>query len=196
MERRKSKTTAVMLRRQEREATAFEMRKRGATYTQIGKALGIPHDMAFDIVMRALERLSRQVAEDADAVRAIELQRLDALIFAVWPEAQKGTIRAVDAMVRIMERRAKMLGLDAPTKLVLTEDEMIKYQAFQQKIKYDLDMRGSYEMFLTRVKDGSTEDLVSVLDNMMKVLAEMGQEENEKQKLLESQTIDVGKVKH
>ena len=134
--------------------------------------------------------------ENVDEVRTIELQRLDSLLFSIWPEAQKGTLKAVDMVVKIMERRAKLLGLDAPTKLMLSQEEMAGYQAFKEKLKHDLDMRGSYELFLAKVKGESTEDLVSVLDNMMRVLADMGQEENTKQrKLLESNTIDVGKAK-
>jgi hypothetical protein len=35
----------------------------------------------------------------------------------VWTKALNGDVRAVDSVLRIMERRAKLLGLDAPTKI-------------------------------------------------------------------------------
>lgn len=35
---------------------------------------------------------------------------------ALWPAAMQGDVTAVTGLLRIMERRAKLLGLDAPVK--------------------------------------------------------------------------------
>ena len=35
---------------------------------------------------------------------------------ALWPAAMRGDVTAVTGLLRIMERRAKLLGLDAPVK--------------------------------------------------------------------------------
>ena len=62
-----------------------------------------------------LKVLAETAQEAADEVRALELARLDALLAALWP--QQGEPAVVDRVLRIMERRAKLLGLDAPTRV-------------------------------------------------------------------------------
>ena len=61
------------------------------------------------------------VREPAEAVRKIELDRLDALQRSLWPAALKGDLRdlpAVDRVLAVMGRRARLLGLDAPATIV------------------------------------------------------------------------------
>lgn len=100
----------------EREQAALELRKAGATYRAIGEALGVTPVGAYKAVMRAIAKLNARVIEEAEAVRRLELERLDDLLLAMWPQAKKGNQGAVDRVLRIMERRAKLLGLDAPMK--------------------------------------------------------------------------------
>jgi hypothetical protein len=44
----------------------------------------------------------------------MELERLDAMTSGLWPGIQEGSAANVSAGVRVSERRAKLLGLDAP----------------------------------------------------------------------------------
>jgi hypothetical protein len=53
------------------------------------------------------------VQEPADELRRLEAERLDAMLPAVMEKARRGRLRSVYAMLRIMERRARLLGLDA-----------------------------------------------------------------------------------
>lgn len=50
-------------------------------------------------------------------MRAQEGDRLDALQAAVWADAMGGDVRAVGAVLRIMDARAKLFGLYAPTEV-------------------------------------------------------------------------------
>lgn len=102
----------------ERRVRALELRKAGGSYRQIATALGVDVATAWDDVqteMAELRKLAGQAAEDA---RELELQRLDR-----WQAKLEGRgisggdHRAIAAAVRISERRAKLLGLDAPVKL-------------------------------------------------------------------------------
>ncbi len=52
--------------------------------------------------------------ESAALVRRLELERLDTLFQAWWPGAIAGKSRAATIVLRIMERRARLEGLDAP----------------------------------------------------------------------------------
>ena len=57
--------------------------------------------------------LSAEMIAAADEFRALEQVRLDALQFALWARAEQGDLVAVDCVLKIMERRARLLGLDA-----------------------------------------------------------------------------------
>jgi len=101
----------------ERQRQALELRKGGVDYQTIANRLGYKWPSgAHKAVMSALKAVIREPAED---VLALELARLDALFFTLWPKARAGDTAAIDRVLRIMERRAKYLGLDAPIKIDL-----------------------------------------------------------------------------
>lgn len=103
------KTGAVQIAAAERRAKALELRKAGLTYEQIGQTLGVTTRRAGYIVKDALEALTR---EPAQAVIDLELARLDSMVRGLWADARAGDVQAVDRVVRIMDRRARYLGLD------------------------------------------------------------------------------------
>lgn len=105
----------------ERRRIAIELRKAGATYEEIGRSLGISKQSAYESVTRALAEIKAKTTDAADAVKTIELERLDAMFKGLWPSASKGNPQAVEKALRVMERRAKLLGIDAPTKVANTD---------------------------------------------------------------------------
>ena len=100
----------------DRRVQALELRKAGYTYAQIGTTLGISAVMAHRHVVKALSVIRDKISEQTEELRTLELQRLDNLFFVIYKRAEKGDLAAVDRCLRLMERRAKLLGLDAPTK--------------------------------------------------------------------------------
>ncbi len=105
----------------ERRRIALELRKAGATYEEIGRSLGITKQSAHELVSKVLDEIQSKTSDDADAVKTLEIERLDALFKGLWPSASKGNPQAVEKALKIMERRARLLGLDAPTKLASTD---------------------------------------------------------------------------
>lgn len=97
----------------ERRIDALALRKRGATYDEIGKALGITRQSAHALVKTAMDDLREQASDGAAEVMVLELERLDRMFAGLYPDAANGNVQAVNAVLRIMERRARMLGLDA-----------------------------------------------------------------------------------
>lgn len=119
----------------ERDAEAARLRTRGLSYDAIGEQLGLDKGNAYRAVQRALQAT---VQEPAEELRQLELARLDDMWAAVLEvlEAKHFTVSqgrivyygdvpladdapvlaAVDRLLRIQERRAKLLGLDAPAK--------------------------------------------------------------------------------
>ncbi|MFA5379909.1 MAG: hypothetical protein WC455_29385, partial [Dehalococcoidia bacterium] len=118
----------------ERRPQALQLRIAGASYRAIGKQLGTSGVQAFRDVEYELKLLAEESKEEAERVRQLETERLDALLLALWPRAKGGRIQngageyeviapdqgAVDRILRIMERRSKLMGLDAPVKQELT----------------------------------------------------------------------------
>lgn len=116
----RQKNSPAKARREENRRIAFELRKAGATFDEIGKAMGMTRQSAFELVTKTLAEIRSRTAEDVEHVRELELHRLDALLKGLWQSASKGSVNAVDRALKIMERRARLLGLDAPTKLAST----------------------------------------------------------------------------
>lgn len=98
----------------ERRREAFDLRKRGATYDEIGRVLGITKQAAYELVKRELDYIRANMQDDVEAVRAMELERLDRLFAGSYAQAAGGDPKALASIMRVMERRARLLGLDAP----------------------------------------------------------------------------------
>ncbi len=104
-----------------RRGEALELRMAGATYRQIGKQLGVSRTQAQNDIRRALQELIEAHEGQAEAVRELEEQRLDAMLVGIWLQAKAGHLGAIDRALKIGERRARLLGLDAPTKIAPTD---------------------------------------------------------------------------
>lgn len=112
-----SKTSKRRIKAVERQRNALELRKAGATYQKIAEQLHYRGPSgAYKAVMCALKKTLQEPARD---VRLLELGRLDALYIEVYRMARKGVLGAVDRCLRIMERRSKLLGLDAPSQILI-----------------------------------------------------------------------------
>jgi hypothetical protein len=109
--RHPQKVNRATLRSQKRQAQALELRRTGATYLQIAQALGVAKGSAYRLVAEALVSTLR---EPAEAVRALELERLDLLTRKLEPRINAGDDKAMNTMLKVMDHRAKLLGLFAP----------------------------------------------------------------------------------
>ena len=109
----------------EKEQKALELRRAGLTYDEIARSIGYATAQgAYLAYGRALKRsLMDSGAEEA---RAMELDRLDRLQRTWWGKALSGDEKATDRVLKIMEHRAKYLGLYAPTKMQV---EAVVYDA-------------------------------------------------------------------
>lgn len=125
----------------QRDAEAVRLRVEGHTYQHIADQLG--YNDRSDARKAVEGALTASIREHADELRQMELIRLDSL----WLEAMKvlhaahvtvsngkvvtvekdgekvpvpddaPVLQAIDRLLKIMERRSKLLGLDAPAKV-------------------------------------------------------------------------------
>ena len=100
----------------QRQIQALELRKAGFSYRAIAEKLDIGHAQAHKDVMGELERLAQLRDGKATEILELELERLDMLTKGLEPMARTGNPGSVNSFLRVMERRAKLLGLDAPEK--------------------------------------------------------------------------------
>jgi hypothetical protein len=98
-------------------------------YREIALAQGVDTSTAHRRVSRALGEIPQTIA---DEYRALELSRLDALQVAIWETALEGDYKAIRAVLDIMTKRSKLLGLD----LVRTSTGTLDYtlQEIQDEI--------------------------------------------------------------
>ena len=122
-----------------RRAKALLLRKAGMTYEQIGEMMGCTRQNAHQLVTKALQEIRIKGEQDAEEIKLLELERLDTFFMGLWQNAKKGNVQALDRALKIMERRAKLLGLDAPSKIAPTSpDGEAPYKGMTER---ELDQR-------------------------------------------------------
>jgi hypothetical protein len=101
---------------------ALELRLQGLTFDQIGARMGFSRQRAHALVTEELARVNGERNEAAAQLRNLEAERLDRLQAAVWPMAMGGDLKAVDRVLAIMARRARLLSLDAQPNFLHPEE--------------------------------------------------------------------------
>jgi hypothetical protein len=71
-------------------------------------------------VHRALARIPKQ---EADQAREAQRARLQAVRMLLWNQASADPIRAAEALIKLEAREARLLGLDMPTKVAVTDPD-------------------------------------------------------------------------
>jgi hypothetical protein len=113
---RASKKLSIATRQKGQQAITLRMA--GATISQIADQLGYANESgAYKAIMRELEQTAQDLGESTEAVRQLELKRLDQMQFPIWPQVLAGDQGAIGTALRIQERRASLLGLDAPKQI-------------------------------------------------------------------------------
>ena len=110
----------------ERDLRIFKMRQAGIPIAEIARRFGIGSTNVSHSIRRQLGKLNQEALLAYPEVLQMELERLDALQSAIWPMTQHrkqkmddGTevaiepdIKAVSTVLSIIDRRAKLLGME------------------------------------------------------------------------------------
>ncbi len=101
---------------------AFELRKRRYTYQEIADHLDVSIKTAHQYVNAYWEEIKDTTAEVAEQVREMELASLDEIYkrwapVALESEDSELALKVIDRLLKIQERRAKLLGLETPAKV-------------------------------------------------------------------------------
>jgi hypothetical protein len=119
----KDNTSAEATATRERHAEWIEMRRKGFTYQQIADKHGVVPSSVHAAVQSYLKAV---VEEPAAELRKLELERLDGLLRELQVRIESpnttelGTddkLKAIEVTLKLGDQRAKLLGLNAPTKI-------------------------------------------------------------------------------
>ena len=130
----------------DKEAECVRLRRAGLTLDEIAIRVGYSSPASVHYALKRInERISR---EDVEEIRNLESERLDLLQAANWDNAMQGDVPAGALVLRVMERRAKLLGLDMPIRV---QQEVTVWNG-------DGDLDGEIQSLISRLAglDGST----------------------------------------
>ena len=116
----------------QKEREAITLKAAGATYAEIGRLLNMDRSNVAKMVKRAL---LREHSDAVDEYRRVEGERLDRLQRAVWGQAMGGDTDAVKTIIRVMQRRARLFGLDAPVRHTITTEMDAQIEALLEEMR-------------------------------------------------------------
>lgn len=96
---------------------AWTLRLSGHSYREIAHKLSISLETAHRWVNEWSEEYKLQTAESQQSARSDSIARLDDALKAISKAVQAGDTDAINTMLKIEAQRAKLLGLEAPTKI-------------------------------------------------------------------------------
>lgn len=162
-----------------RRAMALELRLQGGTYRAIAeqmKGAGLDfvnekysHVAAYKDIQDEMSFIRENISDLAEDVRLMELARLDAMTAGVWDAAEGGDIYAIDAMLKLMSRRAKYLGIDSPKKVAQTNPDGT--QAAPTATVVPMIFAEKYE---PRTHDQITASITSILESVRARISAQG----------------------
>lgn len=145
------------------EMDALKLRLEGYSYDDIAAQLGISTALASRAVNRGLKAAKQQSRSEAQSIRDLELMRLDVMLQGVWAMAKSGNKDSVLTALKIMDRRAKYLGLDTPAPEDPNKDK--KPANLKAMSLEELDALGALATkAFTNLDEASEEDLSQEVD--------------------------------
>lgn len=111
----------------DKEQQVVALRREGHTWSEISQEVGYQSPSGSrDAFIRAMQRV---LVDDVEDLRALEYDRLEHLHAAHWEKAISGDIKSTEVVLKIMDRRAKLLGLDV--KSGSRPNDNVTYQSYE-----------------------------------------------------------------
>jgi hypothetical protein len=129
----------------ETQRNAIALRAAGLSYRDIGAQLGIDHAHVYRLVQ---DGIRENIAQGVELLREEDDSRLTKLLAAAWRPAMAGDTRSILACVRILERRARLWGLDAP----IGVDATVQHNVDGAVLVIDADTKESFMAGLEKAR--------------------------------------------
>lgn len=84
----------------------------GLNYRDIAKALNVSLGTVSRDAQIMMDRMRKEQVQTVGEAALIDLRRIDVAINAIYNDVKSGKLLAIDRLVKLLERRSKMLGYD------------------------------------------------------------------------------------
>lgn len=107
----------------EREARVIQWRTQGMKWDDVAAREGYANaGGAYKAFIRGMRRIPAQAIDEH---RRLQLEVIDAGVSALWPAYTQGKGYAIEKMMMLMDRKARLLGMDAPTRHQVTVSDQM-----------------------------------------------------------------------
>ncbi|MDE0143044.1 MAG: helix-turn-helix domain-containing protein [Caldilineaceae bacterium] len=139
---------------------AFELSQAGSSPSEIANELGVTHNTVLRYLEARREAEASKDSEEVELQLAMQVVRIQALIATLYRQVMEGdeSLQTTIRIVQLMEKEAKLLGLDAPKQMqhsepdgdpekkqeqpdfsAFTDEELDLFLELVDKIKFDDD---------------------------------------------------------
>jgi hypothetical protein len=88
----------------------------GLSLRQIAAAIGVSHETVRKDAKVIIGRWKAEQISARDELVALQSERYDEMLFAVYNAARQGDVKAIETVLKIEAARAKLFGTEAPTR--------------------------------------------------------------------------------
>jgi hypothetical protein len=92
--------------------TAWGQRLQGASIVDVAHGLGVSIESAKALIREVHDAVREDLKENLDLNRSLDLARIDGLLNAHYPRAKAGKVKSAQLVLRCLERRAKLTGVE------------------------------------------------------------------------------------
>ena len=139
--------TEVRRARDRKANAALNLRKYGASWTEVAQTLGYPTARAALVAVEKSLEKENGSAETKAFVRRLISEQFDMLLAAIMPDAiavltdedgqripNEAALPFIDRVIKILERKAKLHGADAPTEYIVSSPSMADIETWVTEV--------------------------------------------------------------
>jgi len=105
---------------------AYKMRLQGSSLWDVSEACEIPERAVSSMINDHLAEAANLIGEGAKReLLALEVDRLDQMQNSIWRMAASGDLAAIDRVIKIIQTRAKLLGLEDAVTMTVTNNTVV-----------------------------------------------------------------------
>jgi len=130
--------SAVARARDRKAHAAIQLRKAGADWAEVAEVIGYPTPRAALVAVENSLEKELKTEEGQKFMRTLAGQRLDRLLRSVWSKAvnpeHPDHLPAVDRARQIIDRHARLYGLDAPAEYVVHSPTQVELEKWVTRV--------------------------------------------------------------
>jgi hypothetical protein len=112
-----TKRASPTAKREQRRTSVAEHLLAGESYREISREIGVSVATVQRDVATIMQGWRDEYVGDADEHVSTDLRRIDVALLAIWEDVKAGALPAIDRMIKLLDQRAKYLGLYSPAKV-------------------------------------------------------------------------------